>query len=68
MVNVEIELNALELQWRNADDAANAARADLAANNTMTADVAEKLRQRLERAERAKKSIMKKITLLEAKL
>jgi hypothetical protein len=65
MVDLEIKLLALEIQWREADDLVKAARAELAANAGDPAAVIAAIRKRIERAERMKQLIMRKITVLE---
>lgn len=65
MVDLEVELATLELQWCKADDLLKAARAELAVGAHASAAVIAALRMRVERAERMKVSIMKKIIALE---
>jgi hypothetical protein len=68
MIDLELELAALEFQWREADDLAKAARAELVASTNDSAGVIAEKRKRVERLERVRESVMKKITALEARL
>jgi hypothetical protein len=65
MVDLEIKLLALEIQWREADDLVKAARAELAANEGDPIAVVAAIRKRIERAERMKQLILRKIAALE---
>lgn len=65
MDDLELELIALEFQWRDVDDLVKTARAELAAKANAPTTVIAAIRIRVERAERMKASVMKKIIALE---
>jgi hypothetical protein len=65
MDDLELALTALEFQWREANDLLKAARAELADNTNAPILVIAAIRTRVERAERIKASVMKKIIALE---
>jgi hypothetical protein len=67
-LDLDAHMNNLELEWRQAYDASNIARADyrsLAENPKANADLLERARERLDRSEALKARIMAKIERLE---
>lgn len=67
-IDLDVQLKALELEWRLAYEASIAARADyqqLAAQRTISVDIIDAARDRLERAEALKERILVRIERLE---